>query len=209
MSKLTLHRALTELKTIDDRIEKAIDSIEPIGSKQNDKLVNGFYKQEDFEEKAKSTYQSIIDLIERKNKLKCAIVDANAVTKVKVAGKEMTIADAINFKLLIDYEKDLLEQLKVQNQEVKSGIEKKNAQVEQNALQLAQSALQKDNVKISDNDAIAITEPYIKKNSYELVDPLKIETKIQELEEEITNFESDVDSTLSEVNAVTVIEIKD
>ncbi|GAG32212.1 unnamed protein product, partial [marine sediment metagenome] len=75
------------------------------------------------------------------------------------------------------------------------------------ALKLAEAALQKDNVKINDGDAVAITEPFIKKNRFELVDPLKVEELTEELQTDVDDFETEVDAVLSEINAITFIQI--
>ena len=92
---MSLHRALSELKTLDKRIHKQIDDSKFVGVKHKNKKVNLFQDEKEFIREAKADYQSIIDLITRKQKIKKAIVEANANTKVTVAGKEMTIADAI------------------------------------------------------------------------------------------------------------------
>lgn len=207
MDKMTIHRALSELKLIDARIEKAILAIEPTGVTQKDKLVNQFYKKEDFEKEAKAKFQSVNDLIERKNKIKSAIVKANGVTQVEINGEKMTIADAINFKQVIDFKKKLIATLEQKHRNAKATAERNNKQVEDNALRLAEAALQKDNVKINDGDAVAITEPYLAKNQFHLVDPLKVDELVEKLQTEVNDFESEVDAVLSEINAVTVIEI--
>ncbi len=207
MGKMTIHRALSELKLIDARIEKAIAAIEPTGITQKDKLVNQFYKKEDFEKEAKAKFQSVNDLIERKNKIKSAIVKANGITQVEINGEKMTIADAINFKQIIGFKKNLITTLEQKHQKAKATAEQKNKEVEDNALRLAEAALQKDNVKINDGDAVAITEPYLTRNLFHLVDPLKVEELVEKLQTEVNDFESEVDAVLSEINAVTVIEI--
>ena len=46
MEKMTIHRALSELKLIDAKIEKGIAAINPTGMYQKDKLVNGQIKQD-------------------------------------------------------------------------------------------------------------------------------------------------------------------
>ena len=53
----------------------------------------------------------------------------------------------------------------------------------------------------------AITEVFLKNNPVELVDPLKIGEKIAALEEELSDFEENVDVALSEHNAICTIEI--
>lgn len=209
MDKMSIHRALSELKMIDARIEKAILAIEPTGVTQKDKLVNQFYKREDFEKEAKSKLQSVNDLIERKNKIKSAIVKANSVTLVEINGNKMTIADAINFKQVIEFKKKLISTLEQKHKNAKVTVERNNKQVTDNALKLAEAALQKDNVKIGDNDAVAITitEPYLDKNQYHIVDPLEVDKLVETLQIEVSNFECEVDAVLSEINAITNIEI--
>ena len=74
MTQMTIHRALAELKLIDSRIEKAIESINPTGLMQAGGLVDKRFTKEDFETEAKAKFQSVTDLIDRKNKIKGAIV---------------------------------------------------------------------------------------------------------------------------------------
>lgn len=206
--KITLHRALTELKTIDERIAKSIQNTLFIGSKKGEKgLVNQNTTETDFEKETKSKMSSITDLIDRKTKVKSAIVNANATTIVKINGNEMTIAEAIVNKAFISNKKVLVQAMKSRLREVESYVNSMNDKVEHNAINLAQAALQKDNVKIGDNDAVNITQPYIEVNSNHLVDPLNLKKQIEWLEEEILDFETEVDASLSEVNATTFIEI--
>ena len=204
---MTLHRALAELKTLDARVEKGIKTIETLGFCQDGKAVNNMFTKEDFTANAKSKYQSVIDLIERKNKIKTAVVRANATTNITINGKVMTISDAINFKSVIALKQALLNSLINEKNKVYSSVGKANEAVYDNAIQLAKHALQKDNVKIGDNDAVAITEPFIKKNEYAIFDPLKIDAKIEELQNEISGFTVEIDACLSEINAITTIEI--
>ncbi len=208
-TKMTIHRGLAELKLLDSKINKSILLILPSGIMQEGKLVDEYYQQEDFIKQAQSKFQSIQDLITRKNLIKSAIVKANIETEVEIAGQHYTIADAINFKRIIEIKKQLVNELTKKHNQAKVRIEEKNKKVEDNALRLAEAALQKDNVKINDGDAIAITEPYLKRNRYHLVDPLKIEETTTKMQEEIDEFETEVDAVLSEINALTYIEIED
>ncbi len=205
--KVTIHRALAELKLIDAKINKSINNIEPVGFLQKGKLVNNFYKEDEFNSNAKAKLQSVQDLIDLKHKIKSAITKANAETIVKVGEKEMTISEAINFKSIIGFKKELINSLTAKLNRTKQEIEGANTKVEENVLRIAETALQKDNVKINDNDAINITKPYIEANEYKLIDPLKIETLIEDLTNEVEIFEAEVDAVLSEINAITVIEI--
>jgi len=204
---MTIHRGLSELKLIDKRIMKSIAEIRPSGFQQKGKLVNGFYEREAFETDAKSKLQSIEDLIERKSRIKSAIVEANGKTTVEIAGKKMRIADAINFKASIDVKRELIRILKSKHDEVKGRINVSNEKLNEQAIRLAETALSKDNVKINDNDAVAITKPFIEANETHLIDPLKIDEYTETKQKEIDDFESEVDAVLSEINAVTIITI--
>lgn len=210
MEKMTIHRALAELKLIDARIEKAIQLVEPTGLMQEGKPVNGFYSKDDFEKEAKSKYQSVVDLIDRKNAIKSAIVKANGTTKVKIANKEMTIADAINFKTVIVVRKNLIATLKKKHLAVKAKFTTENEKVNNVALENAKIMIGKqgdDKVKPTDNDVKAIVEPFVRRNELHLVDPLKVEELTEKLQTEVDNFETEVDAVLSEINAITLIEI--
>jgi len=206
MEKMTIHRALSELKLIGAKIEAGIDAVNPSGVVQKGKLVDNIYPQETFEKAAKEKFQSVVDLITRRNKIKSAIVQANGNTTIKVAGQTMTIADAINLKTVVELKKKFIDTLKKRHGKSKINLEKGNAPVEANALKLAEVALGKQGIKIGDNDAQAVIEPFLLANKFTLVDPLDIEKKIATMEEEVNNFEAEVDAVLSEVNATTFIE---
>lgn len=206
MEKVTIHRALSELKLINARIVKGIESVVPSGIQQKDKLVNNVYKLDDFEKSARENFQSVTDLIDRRTRIKSAVVLANGVTKVKIAGKEMTIADAINTKGILVLKKQLIENLRKKHNNAKATLEKNNASVDANALELAKVAVGKQGVKIGDDDAQKVIGPYIENNKFSLIDPLDIEKKIADMEKEITDFEAEVDAVLSEINATTFIE---
>jgi len=209
-TKMTIHRALSELKLIDARIEKAINVVEPTGLMQANKPVNGFYAKEDFEKDTKATYQSVTDLIDRKNAIKSAIVKANGQTTVKIGEKTMTIADAINFKAVIIVKKSLINRLTQKHNAVKAKFTQENERVNNVALENAKIMLgkQDDNrVKPNDEDVKKIVEPFVKRNEFHLVDPLNAEELTENLQNEVNEFEAEVDAVLSEINAITVIEI--
>ena len=204
---MTIHRALAELKLIDAKIEKAISSIEPAGIKQQDSLVNNVANFETFTKDAKAKYQKITDLIERKLMIKSAIVTVNSVTEIIVGDKTMTIADAINYKTIIAAKKDLLSMLIKKHSDSLRLMENNNMKVEENALVLAQTALGNTEIKLSDKDAVAVTKPFIDANTFDLVDPLGIPALSEKMGDEILEFETEIDATLSEVNAITTITI--
>lgn len=205
--KMTLHRALAELKLIDAKIEKQISEINPTQIKQKDKLVGGYIEEKDFNSQVQSKFDSINDLINRKITIKSAIVTTNGITKVTVAGKEMTIADAINMKAVVLFKKKLVGKLKTDYQQTIAVLNKNNEAVNANVQRILEATFGKENVKVTKDDMDAVRKPYIDANEFTLVDPLKVIDKVEEIEKEMGAFEADVDAALSEINAVTFIEI--
>lgn len=206
MEKMTIHRGLSELKLIGSKIETQTNNLIPSGIMQKDKLVNGTTKQEDFEKSAKERYQSVIDLITRGNKIKSAIVKANGETDVKIGTETMKIADAINIKTVLGYKKNLIALMEKRHTQTKANLEKNNAQIDTNALKLAEVALGKQGIKIGEDDAQKVIGPFLEANKFSLIDPLQVERVIEELSKGVLDFESEVDAALSEINAVTFIE---
>lgn len=207
MEKMTIHRALSELKLIDAKIEKQTTEILPTGIYQKGKLVEGYIKEEDFEKNARGKFDSVNDLILRKAKIKSAIVDANGKTLVTVAGTEMTIADAINRKAIIKFQKKLVEQLKAKHRASVAALNKNNDLVNQNVQRILEATFGKENVKVGKDDVEAVRKPYMEANEFHLFDPLEVEKTVEKLEKEIADFEAEVDAVLSEINAVTTVEI--
>ena len=204
---MTIHRALSELKLIDAKIEKHISQLVPTGIYQKGKLIKGYQTEEDFAKSAQSNYQSVIDLIKRKTAIKSAIVAANGVTKVTVAGKDMTVADAINFKAVVAHKKKLINRLESMHTSTLAELNKNNTIVENNVQKLLEMTFGKENVKADAKDMDAVRKPYMEQNEFHLFDPLKVVHIGEAIEKEVTEFEAEVDATLSEINAVTYITI--
>jgi hypothetical protein len=210
VNKMTIHRALAELKLIDSRIEKSVEQIYPSAAMQKDKLIDGRITKEDFVNNAKSKMQSTLGLIDRKNKIKSAIVKANSETVVKIGAKEMNISDAISFRALIDIKKTLIQSLKDKHNRVIGIMNTNNEKVKTQAMENAKVILGKQgesDIKATDNDVKNIVEPFVERNEFHLVDPLKVEEVIENIEKETEEFETEIDAVLSEINAITIIEI--
>ena len=113
---ISVARALVELKTLDNRINKMISSTTWVTYKT--KNINYGFTEEDFKKKTQAEHQSLNDLIKRRNAIKNAIVLSNATTNVQVAGQTMTVAQAIEYKQTITYKRALLDNFKLQRQRV-------------------------------------------------------------------------------------------
>lgn len=206
--EISIARALTELKTLDARIQSKINSTSFIaGVKKSSKKVNNVYTREEYSREVKSNYDSIIDLIERRKAIKGAIVKSNAETKVIISGKEYSVADAIERKNSIQLDKMLLQQMENQYRSVIAQVDRNNEVVENNLNNLLNSSVSSD--KKDSIDMSGFAEAYRETNCYEVVNPLKLQERIEKLRKEIDDFESEVDSVLTESNVITKINIPD
>lgn len=207
MTKLTIHRALAELKLIDSRTQKVIQELVPQGIHQKAEGKVGVLTQDEFKVAAKSKYQSALDLIDRKAKIKTAIVASNATTEVKIGDRIMTVADAITAKDLNKSKQILIDHLKAQQKITLAALNKHNEVVEKNIQALLEANLGKDSVKAGKDDIEAIRKPFMEASQWNLFDPLELTKRIEGLEKDLSDFQTEVDAVLSESNAVTFIEI--
>lgn len=212
--KMTVHKALAELKTMDARIENAIRSTTfVLAVKHSAEKINGV-KVNDFKDKMRSGYQKVADLIKRRDAMKRAVVLSNAVTKVKIGDKEMTIAEAIEAKNHgMEFKNELLNAMsraytQAQSELTRNGGEALEKKAEQYVLAVI-AAQPKDSKMSVDSDAMkALRQTYIENNTYDLLDPLDIAKAMETLDEEINEFNAEVDAALSVSNALTVIEFE-
>lgn len=208
MRKISITEALNELKLYDSKINKAIANakLASAAKKSSDKV--GVVKKEEFEERAKASYQSVTDLIANRNALKSAIVKSNAVTEVTINGKTMTVAEAIERKNSIDYDVTLLNEMKRQYVTATDTVNKENKKVDNKVDELISTLVGKDSDKKIDKEAVeAIETPYRQKNEFELIDPIGIFDEMLKLETDIDGFQSNCDTALVLSNATNFIEI--
>ncbi len=208
MRKISITEALNELKLYDSKITKAITNATLCGAtkKSSDKV--GVVKKEDFEYRAKASYQSVTDLIANRNTLKSAVVKSNAVMEVTVADKVMTVAEAIERKNSIEYDETLLNEMKRQYANATAAVNKENKKVDAKVDDLLTTLVGKDSdKKLNKEDQEAVEKPYREKNEFEFIDPLGLYEKIQALEADIDGFKSNVDTVLVLSNATTFIEV--
>ncbi len=207
--EITITRALSELKLLNSRIERTINETTFVAAnKKSAKKVNNVFTKEEFIENSKSGYQSVLDLIERRKKIKSAIVDSNAKTTVTIGDKTMSVAEAIERKDSIQYDKMLLDAMVKQYNYSVATVNRQNEVVQQKCDDLLTTMLGSENKTKANKDEIAsITNPYLEQNEWEVIDPLSLDKKINTLKTEIEQFESDVDFVLSESNCITKINI--
>ncbi len=204
MSNLSVARALVELKTLDSRINKLIVNSNFIICKTKNK--NYQYNEVDFKKMVESEYQSLNDLIIRRDSVKNAIVMSNSKTEVEIGGRKMTVSQAIEFKNTIQYKRTILDTMKRQRQSATIDSESHRQKVQQKIDDNIKIVCGKD-TKPDASTIQTITESISKSDPIEVFDPLNLDKVIKDLETEIEDFSANVDYVLSESNALTQITI--
>ena len=209
MEQILVTKGLNELKLLGNRINRKIEEGEFVGAAKVSAVnINGKITKEAFKANAKASYASIVDLIKRRNEIKSAIIKSNAKTMVRIAGKDMTVAEAIERKSSIEYEKNLLNCLTQQYNESIKSVNLHNEEVDESIEQLLITAYGKEGKeKITEASFNAIANPYREANEYGLVDVLEINKLIKKMQDDIEAFESEVDTCLQISNSTTFIEI--
>lgn len=207
---MTVHKALAELKLLDGRIEKAIaEGIYCIANKHsNDKI--GGVTIDDYIKIMQGGYDKATDLIKRQVAIKKAVTLSNSVTKVSVSGIEYTVAEAIWTKNHgVDFDKLLMNAMQKHYNMAQMQIKQENGKdLEERAEQYVTAIYGQKEGKTNTADIEKVKADFLKSNQYELVDPLHILDKIEDLEKKINDFMAGVDSALSVSNALTEITIE-
>ena len=201
---LTVAGGLVELKLLDKRILKATQGTF-VSYRSGKDLPKGFKDIEEITDTIKSNFDSVSALIERRNTIKSAIVVSNAVTKVEIAGETMTVAEAIERKNSIAYEKQLLSVFKLQLSGVIRTVDQLNDDVNRRADNMVEAFLGGDKSKAS--EAEKLRSDFLSTHSAAIIDTIDIKKQIEKLEERIDKFEADVDLVLSTSNAITELNI--
>ncbi len=208
--KITITRALAELKLLDSRILKKSSDLVVIDIYQNRKdlaLRTGDTKDV-FIEKAKSSLQSVKDLIERRKKIKSAILISNATVKVKIGDVEYAVIEAIERKISIKYDQNLLNKMRKQVVESKGEISNQAPKLDQDIKDMINKSLAGDQPTAEENKANEeMANRFLEANVLRLLDPCQVEKQIDELDEQIDTFLTEVDFVLSESNSRTEIEV--
>ena len=140
--------------------------------------------------------------------VKAAINEANARTKVKIAGKEYSIANAIARQRNLNKEESMYRSMVVQYHSVEQNVKKSN---ERNLSADAISAyIQKtsNGTKMSEELVRELTEEYKKRFEVEIYDPMKTKETAENALEEIKKFREEIHFALTQANINTMITVE-
>lgn len=207
---MNVHQALAELKTMEKRIADAIRSVEWVVANKHSNTKIGGVGVKEWSDDVKSRYQKVMDLIRRRDAIKRAVVNSNAVTKVIVAGKEYTVAEAIDRKNNgTGFLTTLVQRLAHDHAMAKTAADRANGpELERRADEHVKIMIGSSDMKGATAEAQRLRKEFIEAQTTELVDPVNALKVIAELDEEVSSFLTAVDAALSVSNATTTITVE-
>src|SRR6185369_10149476 len=189
VQEISVQDALNRIKILKDRIEKA-QTVGIVAA-----VINGMVGAEtidDWTKRAAANYQANAALIDNYRRLKAAIVQSNAVTRISVGRDTMTVAEAIERKTSIQMLVDFRDVLASNYASVIGGIERHNTKVSQQADQTATAVIGKKEASNVGEYEEHITA-YMKRHGATLVNPMGAQQIISDLNDSIDEFRSAVD----------------
>ena len=209
--EMTVQRALNELNTLESRIDKRLSDFRIIGTRKNseNRVSETREPVADFAVRAKSILDSADALLKRQQQLKHAIMTSNAQTMIEVAGVTYSVMTAIDRKRTIESEKQVLACMKQALRNAETKVLRENDKVEDYIQRQVLAMASGDLANKKDEFITSFEKSYRDKNGWDLVDPLGLRDLIEKREQEILDFELEIDTALTVSNAITKIVIED
>lgn len=207
--KISVTRALAELKRLDKEFSTIIDNSPYIAIQvgEGDQAVGpNNIPVAECVKAIQSAWDQIAQIQKTRSSLKAAIVKSNASTTVTVGGRQMTVAEAIELKTTISAQRNMLSNMKRAYSMAQAAQNDHNKKVEEKIDNLLKTLYGADRSKIDPGNYDAVAKPQWAKAKASLIDPLKLADQIKAKEKYIEELDTEVDYTLSEINARTDIE---
>lgn len=213
--KMTLHRALAQRKTTKARITKEISTgtfIETtVGTSGKVKGTS----VADVERNIRGSYDRILALIANLYELSTAISRANNgiandttnLHTVDFDGKPATLSSILAAQEALRYRKQLVEKLKSQLGDAQYQVTNSEMEVAERCDQFLAAMGGGDKKKLSAEEIDTYSKNFHANNDRKLVDPLGLEKLIEELGEKNEALDVECDSKISEINALTQINV--
>ena len=203
--RMTITRALSELKLLEKRATKLIDETTFVTFTVGGAPPREARSAAEFSDRVLARRQSVADLLRRRSAIKAAVVASNARTTVDVAGQVYTVAAAIERKASVAFDQRLIARLRSDLAGARRQVELTNERAEDRLDQQAQALLGKEGARGAEYEALH--RSFMDRNAARLLDPLDAQADIDRLSDQVDAFLAEVDQALSVSNAVTVIEV--
>lgn len=208
--KMSITRALVELKNYDDKITRAIHGGRYVayttGQNQNLKVSTGKSVEETNRE-IQSSFDKVNSLMANRAKLKAAIVKSNANTIVNILGTSMTVAEAIDYKTQLPLMEAFYSSVSTQNMKAKRDVETANAKLEEIIEKHVSTVYGNDKSKVSKEVVDEVRAVQERQLLAKVLDPVNVDAFLSEYNDKVSNLRGEIDFTLSESNARTEIEV--
>jgi len=202
--EISINKALQQVKLLDQRIDKNINNLNAADIFSKGKFESFKGDKAGFLAQAASDYTSILQLIDNRAAIRSAINTSNAMTSTKFFDKTYTVFELIELKKTLEYHQRLIRHIKSETNNSVESASYINESVDSNIQSLitqrqnSSGAVPKDFIEATTNTMRQL-------NGAEAVTPL-IDQALN-LENQVDEYLSEIDFTLTEINATTFIEI--
>ena len=213
LEKLLVCDALDERDLLRKKIMSSINKLKLVSAKRIKDNKVGVILKEEFEQTAKSEYQSVRDLIDRYNRLDTAITLANATTEIETrSGVKMTRAAAISMRKSFftnegtDFIGYLLQTMQFQHDTAIGNVAALNKKADLELENYKNNLTSKADNKALSQEQLEMCEKLTADLHGELVDPIKIDEQINKLKDEHDTLKKELDTAIKVSNATTYVE---
>ena len=210
---ISITRALTELKRIDDRIRQHTAALQlvtvAVGRDAAKRLASGNkLTPTAFEANAKSDFDRVNGLMRKRAELKARIVESNSRTRVTIAGREMTVAEAIEMKSFIALKESLVSRVQMQIMSAESAVATAAAKLDQEIEASLNTIYGSGKTRVDSDTRKQVAEPKLIESEPSVYDPLSMKRELQKFIDEVASVKTEWDWTLNQSNAATFIDVE-
>lgn len=202
--EITLHRAMSEIKNIEAKLQNTVPTVVAVASKKDG--IPGM-SIEEFEKKSQGAVDEYVALVDRLTALKVARNKANAMNTITVCGKQMSLDEAIAKKATLQYNRNLLSTIKHQTNQANAVVAQASQEVERKVEAQVQS-IAGSTKKVSEEELTSIRKMIERSTGKEVVMGKNVKSFVEKLEKSIEDFSLEIDFALSEANACIKVEIE-
>lgn len=210
--KMSITRALAEIKRLDDRINREIMNGTfvgvTVGKNQLRKMHQGNQTISDAEAAIKGSFQRVDALMRNRERIKAAVVKSNATVEVTIGDRTLTVAEAIELKKSVSLKETYLVQLRRHLQAATINIEAIREKMQQSIDRSIDAVYSSGSTqKVTSEQYDAVAKPQEERSTPALLDPADIASRITALEADVSLVKTELDFVLSESNARTDIDV--
>ena len=214
MEKLLVTQALDERDFLKKKIIQQIQdaSFVDVTKDSTDTALFANMNKNDFAIEAEASWNRITDMISRYNRIRAAIVESNANTKIKTSYGEYTVAAAIAMRDSLRaggseaFENMLLNAMSKTYSAAFAKTEVLNKELKSSAENMRMAILGKDAKTKVEDRPLAVVDEYVKENTAVVLDPIDVKKKIDALSEKRDKLLSELETQIKVSNATTTIE---